>query len=512
MTKKEFSKMLLEINELQKMSSLPNVDEKSIFKLIGQLDSKYSLNKFFSHNINGIICNLGSDLKNKNLLKYAYSRLEDKIKTNNDNKFLFDLANCVYCLAELDCPYPPSINQLLETNLYNKARKAFSFVKKDEHLHLERALTNTANILEKYGRNYEAILMYDKILVKKPDFGMALANKAQAIDYYIHLSPYKSFRLMRTEVQLFAKALKDSSLDEIGGGYARTVFQKKHDEIKRYLIDQKQWTDEERQTKGKFTDYEKYNLENNLFLNYDFGFYYDGDSLKDNLFPNLIENIHDERSEKNKLMSSSVYFTFQVFNQILESYTASRFLFFQSIKKNYMSLDKKVGYVYAYDYTIHGNKFGIQKSVFCDLFNCLDKIAHLVTFYFFKEKEHLPKNIYFNWLQTDAFGELVDSLQNYQLLALRNLSLDFEEGYQYNYLREMRNRITHSFLNINEGTGFNEKFIEYEITEEMLKQNVLKMLSIVKSALLYYTIAVRLAKSSEVVFSMKATFEKDIYF
>jgi len=373
------------------------------------------------------------------------------------------------------------------------------------------ALTNSANHLEKYGRNFEAIILYDNVLKVNPNFGMAYGNKALAIHSYICLAPQKSYLLMREEIKLLKKSLQDNKLLDIGGQYAKRGFEEHLLEMENYLRAENQLNDSN-SDQPDVTSYENFLLSSNLLLNFDFGYYYDDYSLQDTFFPNLIQHIDEEKGKNNGVMSDKIYFSLQVFNQIIETYTTARLLYFESLNTDYTKYDKMVNYTYTLDYTRHGIKFGLLKSIFCDLYNCLDKIAHLVAFYYVDDKLLLPKDLYFDWLQKDVFRDIVINKNSFQLLALRNLSLDFQEGYQYYNLKRIRNRITHSFLNINEGIGYDKGFKEYEVTKETLISSVNDMFLVVKAALMYFEIAVRQTKPEGLMMPMVATLQKDIFF
>lgn len=512
MTKQQFAETNIDYEKLYQIALNKRTTDKSIFEYIGKLDKKHKDNEYYISMIDGIICDIGADRKSIILLNYAYSRLGEKIGKEPDNStYVFNRANCILSLAEIDCPWPYSIEKLIDTKRFNEARMQFLSVKQEKEKHYERSLTNSANILEKYGRNYEAIYCYDQVLTENPGFGMALGNKGLAIDYYIRLSPQKSFRLMRKEVEILEKAVSSSGTVEIGGRKAKESFEKRLNEIREYLIANNQLTENSPIKERRLTEYEKFVLKNNIYLNFDFGYYYDVHSIQDELFPAFIETVHTEKYEKNGLMSESIYFAFQTFNQIIESYISSRYLFFSILNRKYQSLDKRTNFIYTYDYTIHGIKYGLLKSIFCNLYNCLDKVAYLVTLYYVTDQATLPKDVYFQWLQSKEFADIVIRENDYQLLALRNLSLDFEQGYQYYYLRTRRNRITHSFMNINDGIAYSMDYIHFEITEEMLIDDVASMFRIVKAAMLYFTIAVKNKKIDGTMFPLEATLEKDIY-
>jgi hypothetical protein len=106
-------------------------------------------------------------------------------------------------------------------------------------------------------------------------------------------------------------------------------------------------------------------------------------------------------------MSKKTYFCFQTFNQLLEDFTAARYNFYQALNLKHKKLDSRVQYIYTLDYTQHSLKYGILKSVFATLYNCLDKIANIIKFYFSNEEININKiEIYFDWLTKNFFKNL----------------------------------------------------------------------------------------------------------
>jgi hypothetical protein len=86
-----------------------------------------------------------------------------------------------------------------------------------------------------------------------------------------------------------------------------------------------------------------------------------------------------------------------------------------------------------------------------------------------------------------------------------------KNGGSYYHLNRIRNRITHSFLNINVEIGFDEKYAEFEVTEEILTSNINNLFMIVKAAIMYLLIAIRNPNDSDKTFPMYATLQHDIY-
>ncbi len=106
---------------------------------------------------------------------------------------------------------------------------------------------------------------------------------------------------------------------------------------------------------------------------------------------------------------------------------------------------------------------------------------------------------------------MVKEKRNFQLLALYSLAIDMKNGGSYYHLNRIRNRITHSFLNINVDIGFDEKYVDFEITEDYLIYSIHDLFVIVKAAIIYLLIGIRDTSNREKIVPMYATMEYDIY-
>jgi tetratricopeptide (TPR) repeat protein len=158
--------------------------EEDIFREIANLDSIYEEEKYYHFNIDGILVNIGTKKKSIPLLSMAKKRLSKKLQDSKHDVLMYNLGNAYHSIAGIE------INEPLADSIQNKelriAREKFNSI--SIGFLNAQANTNHANILERLGRNYEAISLYDKALMTNRNFGMALANKARAILYYYELT------------------------------------------------------------------------------------------------------------------------------------------------------------------------------------------------------------------------------------------------------------------------------------------------------------------------------------
>jgi len=507
-SKEQVIEVRKDLRSLYSALSNERIPNDLFFRTINALDKKYIGNEYYDLSIDGLICNIGIDYHDTTILTFAHNRLKKRLAESKTNKFKYDISNCIASIADIET-HPLKIELLLNNTKYIEARNGFADVEVDDNHSYECAITNSANILEKYGRNYEAILLYDKALKVNVKHGMALGNKALAIDYYLRLLPNQPSKLVHKVVELFTVALQDQAISEFGGSIAVEAFSKRRTDLLEYL-EKINYVDNTSIGKAKISSYHQFVLDNNLFLNYDFGYYYDKYSIKDNLFPSIIENIKEEKSENITFMSKRSEYVFQVFNQILETFTTSRYLFYKNVNIKSKHNDKLVCYIYTFDYSQHSYRYGELKQIFQSLYSCLDKIAHLVAVYFTHDSSNISKDIYFNWFLKSEFKEIVIQTNNWQLLALNNLALDFEDGNQYNYLRVIRNRIAHTYININD-MYINDNIKHANITEEYFYTSIMELFKIVKSAVLYSMLAIAQIKPEKDTLPLIATLEREIF-
>jgi|JI10StandDraft_1071094.scaffolds.fasta_scaffold90737_2 hypothetical protein len=473
------------------------------------LDEKFGKYRTYSFAIDGVLSNVAQESRNLVLAKKALSRLSSRKDTMPAAKFNYDMGNMLHLIGSLKMK-THHVRAFLETPEFFQSQVAFSKVKPDPLGHFERANTNLANFLDNIGRNYEAIYFYDRALLQDPLFGMAAGNKARAILRYIDFTPQASLPLLQTCSDLFQVAISDPELSTIGSEAVKEGFIAHKGKIDTYLREVR-YTPK----KGKYSTkshFLNFCLEKNLFLNFDFGYLYDKQSLEDSFFPKFIQSIDDKKSKFSTAMSEKIHFSFHVFNQILEDFAASRYMYFLSKSRPFKELDKRTKYTYTLDYTKNSIKYGLTKRSFAALYSILEKLA-LITLNYTNTRHtfNTSENVYLNALLDPKFAKLAIEMNNYHLLAMYSLAKDFEEDHQYNKYRVIRNRIAHNFLSVDVGLlGEEEDFL---ILDTELEMAVEHMFHIVKSAVTYTILFLdgEAGKAGSKVGSMEALPQKNIF-
>jgi len=499
------NKTILELKKFQE--NCINFTRDEIFKEIGELDKKYYNDLNYWNNIDGTIANIGHIKNDTDIISYSIKRLnlklnDKKITDQMLNKFYYDLGVSITDKEDIKLGYPPTIKSLLNTDSYKEASR-FYFKISNNSKSYPSAMTNLSNILDKYSRNYESILLYDKVLENHPNFGMALGNKALAIVYYYKLTK-KNPELLLTAIALLEKAILQKNTKQAGGPNIINLMQSELDNLKSRINQNNiKETLESKKKVTSLSDELQFYKKNKLFINLCFGCELCEQGFRDNLIPKYVINaqaIDFDELHKFKGFPKKIYFSFKMLNQIFEDFAVARKLIWLYKNDDFEDTDSLTNYIYTLDYVKNSIKYGYVKTSFSKLYNILDKIAYLIFYYFDKEKD----SIYFSDIHCSEIKENIIETNNNQFLALYSLSNDFNEGGMYNNLRSLRNKIIHSFLNFS-----NNCESSFEIKECDFYSETIKLFGIVKAALVYFINAVDFEGKK---YDEKITQQKSIYF
>lgn len=297
--------------------------------------------------------------------------------------------------------------------------------------------------------------------------------------------------------QLLEKALKSESTVQHGREEDIKIFELYLEKINEFIKNKNITISKKRRYKFRHLSKEiEFYKNNDLFLNYCFNCYRCSSGFQDNIIPPFIDNISKNSDEMLKYgsFSKKVFYCIKILNQIMEDYSTSRYLYFLTKKERLCKNDKLTSYVDTLDYTKNSLKYGLLKTIFARLFNILDKIAHLIFYYYDIKKD----NIYFQNLVNQEIKELIIKKQDFQLLALYSLSYDMQEnGINYHF-KKIRNFITHSFLDIKDDvlSSINiindENYKEHHYSLKLFKEYISELFVIVKAALLYFANALEI--------------------
>lgn len=480
------SKAVLELNELQDNYDLLTVEE--IFKKIGELDKKYIDDQNYCINVDGAISNIGHLKNDTKLISFSIKRIkqklkEDKIPKSLLDKLYYDLALSITDKEEIIVGYPAPMEKIINCEAYREASKIYANIPRNSKSY-PKAMSNLSNILDKYSRVYESILLYDKVLEVFPNFGMALGNKALAIVYYYKLTK-RNPELLIKAIELLENAIKQGNTIVVGGPHIIEYMKRELSDLKAKVNEHeiKQVLDLNNKL-NDLTEEQKFYKKNKLFINLCYECNLCEKCISDNLIPKYVIKANDVNLDEIQKFSGfpkKIFFSFTMINQIFEDFSVARKLIWFYVHENSEYTDIKTNYIQIADNVKNELKFGYLKTSFSKLYNILDKIAYLIFFYF----DEYQSRVYFDNIHCIKIKEAIITSKNNQFLALYSLSNDFNEGGIYNNLRLLRNKIIHSYLNFSD-----KPESEYDIREIDFYNETLQLFGIVKAALVYFTISI----------------------
>ncbi len=510
----ETERIILLLQRFESESTQPNSTDENVFKTLGKLDAENGSNPTYALNINGTLCNIGTDRSSLRIITCAIRRLKTAIRTATEtdlNKLMYDLAAAIHTKASIKAPYPRTNKDLASTPEFYEARKVYAnFNTSPLDSNFAQALTNSANILDQFGRNYESIHLYDQVLKSHPTFGMALGNKAKALTYYHRLNHHDvPIAVLRFASRLLKAAIRDKELEIVGGKPAIEHFRQQIPALESFLAE---FPRPERTHRKKPSEYELFCRRRRLFLNLHFGLRVSQASLHDHLYPAFIQSATESTYRGG--FSETVFFCTRLYNQIIEDYSSARTLFFHTINSTFEFYDNVPKYIYAFDMSRHSTYNGILKLLYARLFNILDKVASICYAYFLRtDTAKFPSDFNFDWLTRPEFLQFALDTDNPQIFALNSMATDFKSGNVYAKFRKRRNAIVHRYLDIQKFSVDSED--QDRISPEELLQDIEDLFIITKASILYVYTAIRhqtrLAENNGPLGRLDATFQDEIF-
>ena len=320
------------------------------------------------------------------------------------------------------------------------------------------ALTNLGNLYDEAGRPLEALTAYERALAMDPDFGMALGNKALAIQKLASVTKYPVTHLIQAHQLYQAAIAQTDSVAEAGLDGSLDSFRRHDDEIVRYLtsIGRQDLLDQDLRHEpyddSGFSEfvrfYTRFCLEHGLYLNTHLADGAAEASVGDEIVPTLVTRIDD--SDDRRYVEDIMF----RFNEILESYMAARMALVQSqyVCQDFSAVSRQTTLVNLQDGSASNIYVGHLKMAYKEAFGALDKIAILISHYL---GLGLPEQLcYYGtvWYEQDPEGKLGDppvpalgvKSAGYRLFGLYLLCKDLC-GSEYS---NIRNALTHRYLRV----------------------------------------------------------------
>lgn len=347
--------------------------------------------------------------------------------------------------------------------------------------------TNLGNCYDHSGRVFDALDCYDQALVFKPDHGMALGNKGLGLYYYAALTPQYQPTILKEAYLLIKQALKFGVNPEEVKGF-KHYLQRIENSIpdKKFLIKKSEYPGIQIKARTKFERFlNEFCLKNKLYLNICNFCQKCNNAIGD---PDSIEQmiVSLEKKDAENFVKKDQYLRLSSYlNQIKQDYITARFLLILSRYegRNLSFVDKGVRLIDTLDYKCHNIYVELVKASFVYFYNILDKIAFFIKDYLkFKHRSDFLNfsTIWFDLPERKVKKEIRNT-KNFSLNALFNIYTDLEKGPQQK-LKNIRNKLTHSFLNIYHSIGIID---DKNMTEETLVEDTIELARLVRNSIMY---------------------------
>ena len=250
-----------------------------------------------------------------------------------------------------------------------------------------RALTNLGNLYDETGRPVEALGCYERALAIEPEFGMALGNKAMAIQTLAPVTRYPVAHLIQAHQFYQAATRQADSLAEAGLDGSLESFRTQDEAIVSYLtsigradrLDQdlrhEPYDDSGLSEFVRF--YSRFCLEYDLYLNTHLADRHAEASIGDEIVPPLVTRLGDDADRRHV---DDIMFRL---NEILESYMTARMALVQSqyVCDDFSTISRQTSLVNIEDGSASNLYIGHLKMAYKEAFAALDKIAVLLNHY-----------------------------------------------------------------------------------------------------------------------------------
>lgn len=383
----------------------------------------------------------------------------------------------------------------------------------DDPSYLCPSNTNLGNVFNTLGRFVEAVEFWNKALILKDSFSMAIINKAHGLVTYSRLLYDRGHQaiFLKYAYKLLKHGLKNKNIYDS----ARKPIEKLFTSIEAKL--KKEYLESEFKLKefqlGKTISeksYRKWCLKNCLFLNplNDLGSF--SIAGRDILHCPSITMAISEHDSSNP----PVYFTF--YNQLKQEYVSARFLLYESLNSNKPHYsDKDVLMYNTLDYPCYGLNTEKCRVAFRTVYSLFDKIAFFLNTYlrlYIPERQISFRKIWYkNQRFKDGLADKFVNLQNWPFRGLYWLAKDLsEQDAEFadaiepdaQDLVKIRNYIEHKYLTLHEMdlSDLIEKEVKdvtYPVYFQDFTDKTLRLMKLARAALIYLSLGVHIEENKK---------------
>ena len=364
---------------------------------------------------------------------------------------------------------------------------------------------NYGNCLSQFGRFIDAIEQYELAIQIDPENGMAAGNLGIELEHATLITGRYRHEYIALAHDFLKQALSPKMHLRFGSPQAANDFQIRLKYLEDFINAHKEPVlppepamaihENEHQQ-----DYIQFCIKNGLFLNA-----WAGDK---SLTPGIIDDISFGSITVSIDDKDIVTELFRILNEIKESYTTARYLYFMSQNKSEVldNVSKTTAYFDNFDYSLNGVYTGLCKTAYSRAFDVLDKVARIVNVYFgignrrsafwniFVEKQSLGET---HEIRFSARQPICDT-ENISLFALSDLCIDYFENAKVDLktIDIRRNYITHDYLNVKLYTTQDDDSESIIGLDELTRQTK-DVLLLAKYAVLYIVSAVNITEEQK---------------
>ena len=376
-----------------------------------------------------------------------------------------------------------------------------------------QVLINYGNCLAEFGRFIEAIQFFERAIEIDPTNGMAAGNLAIQLERALLITGSYRHEYLALAYDFLKQALSPSMHLRYGPIEAVEDFQARLARLEDFIYAHETPILPLKPAEARHRDeipknYIQFCIENGLFLNAWAG--------NKELSPGIADDISFGPITIHSNESHLVPELLRILNEIKESYTTARYLYFLSQNKNNVldKISKTALYSDNFDYSINGIYTGLCKTAYSRAFDVLDKVARIVNIYFrigkreipfwniFAEKQSLGETHEIRFVARKAICET----HNSSIYALADLCIDYFEDTKVDLktIDARRNRITHDYLNIKLYAAKDDNN-DIVVSLDELRQQTKDVLSLAKYAVLYAVSAINITEGQKEELSDKRT-------
>lgn len=381
-------------------------------------------------------------------------------------------------------------------------RQTIENLKNAEASFASQVFINYGNCLSLFGRFIDAIEQYELAIHIDPENGMAAGNLGIELEHATLITGRYRHEYIALAHDFLKQALSSKMHLRFGSLQAANDFQTRLKYLEDFINVHEEPISPPEPARAIHEnehqqDYIQFCIKNGLFLNA-----WAGDK---SLTPGIIDDISfgsiiisiDDKDIVPELL--------RILNEIKESYTTARYLYFISQNKSEIldNVSKTTVYFDNFDYSINGLYTGLCKTAYSRAFDVLDKVARIVNVYFgignrrstfwniFVEKQSLGEAHEIRF----AARQTICETQNISLFALSDLCIDYFENTKVDLktIDTRRNCITHDYLNVKLYTSQDDN-MESVISLDELAEQTKDVLLFAKHAVLYVVSAVNVAE------------------